>query len=134
MGGRWHDWPDRILEEDRTDGRAMSLTLAVYPVDDFHLRRTVTDHHYRFCAVHFPRRVRWREGSPRPGQQPIPHSAFRALRNRPKSGFLCRCCKRSSYSYGWVAAISSFVAAADKTTPKKTSATNMIVAGEVEVK
>ena len=28
-----------------------ALILAVYPVDDFDLRRTVTDHHYRFCAV-----------------------------------------------------------------------------------
>src|SRR5688572_15965269 len=28
-----------------------ALVLAVYPVDDFDLRRAVTDHHYRFFAV-----------------------------------------------------------------------------------
>jgi hypothetical protein len=28
-----------------------ALILAIYPVDDFDLRRAVTDHHYRFCAI-----------------------------------------------------------------------------------
>jgi hypothetical protein len=82
----------------------------------------------------FLHRVRWREVSPRPGQRPILHSAFRALRNRPKSGFLCRCCKRSSHSYVWVAANSSFGVAAGGPRPKETFATIMIIAGEVEVK
>jgi hypothetical protein len=55
------------------------------------------------------------------------------LRNRPKSEFLCRCCKRSSYSYGWVVANSSF-GVAGEARPKETSATTMIIAGEVGVK
>jgi hypothetical protein len=67
----------------------------------------------------FLRRVRWRDVPRRPSQRSILRSAFRALRNRPKSGFLCRCCKRSSFSYGWVAANSSFVAAAGGVSPKR---------------
>jgi hypothetical protein len=82
----------------------------------------------------FLRRVRWREVSPPTGQRPILHSAFRALRNRPKSRFLCRCCKRSSHSYGWVAANRSFGVAARGARPKDTFATIMIIAGDVEVK
>ena len=82
----------------------------------------------------FLHRVRWREVSPRPGQRPILHSAFRALRNRPKSRFLCICCKRSSHSYVWVAANSSFGDAAGGTRPKEAFATIMVIAGEVQVK
>jgi hypothetical protein len=82
----------------------------------------------------FLHRVRWRDVSPRPGQRPILHSAFRALRNRPKNGFPCRCCKRPSYSCGWVVANSSFGPAAGEARPKETFATTMINAGEVEVK
>jgi hypothetical protein len=67
----------------------------------------------------FLRRARWREVSPRPGQRPILHSAFRTLPDRPKSRFLCRCCKRSSYSYRWVVANSSFRVAAGGARPKK---------------
>src|SRR5215211_2086883 len=82
----------------------------------------------------FLHRARWREVSPRFGQRPILHSAFRALRNRPKSGFLCRCCKRSSHSSSWVAANSSFGGTAGGARPKETSATTMILAGEVDIK
>src|SRR5215217_8446682 len=67
----------------------------------------------------FLRRVRWRERSPRPAQRPILHIAFLALRNRPQSGFLCRCYKRSSYSYSWIAADSFFGAAAGEARPKR---------------
>ena len=75
----------------------------------------------------FPRRVRWREVSPRPGQRPILHSAFRALRNRPKSEFLCRCCKRSSRSYGWIVANSSYMPRPVRRGRKETFATIMII-------
>jgi hypothetical protein len=67
----------------------------------------------------FLHRVRWREVSSRPGRRSILHSAFRALRNRPKSGLLCRCCKRSSHSNGWVAANGSFGVAAGGASPKR---------------
>src|SRR5215210_5672405 len=38
-----------LIGSDRWPREALVLT--VYPVDDFDLRRAVTDHHYRFFAV-----------------------------------------------------------------------------------